>query len=276
MEEIEIGDTTAKVMMHLSKEQKYATQIAECIDRDRSTVSKHLSKLEDKGLARRTAESNQIFYELTTEGYQLLTRWLKHNKGKQHMVFRHHKIIVKIPIKRGQEKVAQEEKENMVDMRNWSKLESDIDTERFGKIFYNLNHENLTVRVPESYYPATREGLANALLDAYNTAFLVKKNLESNYGKLEMGLPSDVSLPDQHLALENEPFSKILSSIGVDGKLESGGSYTIRVDESKGKPEMEFEGSHAHVKAETFLENVIFLTKNRLQKLVDRGSPRPN
>ena len=276
MEEIEIGDTTAKVMMHLSKEQKYATQIAECIDRDRSTVSKHLSKLEDKGLARRTAESNQVFYELTTEGYQLLMRWLKHNKGKQHMVFRHHKITVKIPIKRGQEKVAQEERENMVEMNNWSKLESDIDIEMLGKVFYTLNHENLTVRVPEAYYPATREGLANALFDVYNKALLVKKNLESNYGKLEMGLPSDVSLPDQHLALENEPFSKMLSSIGVDGKLESGGSYTIRVDESKGKPEMEFEGSHAHAKAETFLENVIFLTKNRLQKLVDRGSLRPN
>jgi DNA-binding MarR family transcriptional regulator len=276
MEEIEIGDTTSRVMMHLSEEQKYATQIAECIDRDRSTVSKHLSKLEDRGLARRTAESNPIFYELTTEGYQLLIRWLKHNKGKQNMVFRHHKITVKIPIRRGQEKVAQEEREKMVEMKNWSKLESDIETEMFGKIFYTLNHENLTVRIPEAYYPATREGLANALLDAYNKAFLVKKNLESNYGKLEMGIPSDVSLPDQHLALENEPFSKILSNIGIDGVLESGEGYLLNVDESKGKPEMEFEGSHAHAKAETFLENVIFLTKNRLQKLVDRGSPRPN
>lgn len=276
MEEIDIGDTAMKVMMYLSEEQKYAAQIAECIDRDRSTVSKHLDKLEDRGLARRTAESNQKFYELTTEGYQLLIRWQKHNKGKQHMVFRHHKITVKIPIKRGQEKVAQEERENMVEMNNWSKLESEIDTELFGKVFYTLNHENLTVRLPESYYPATGEGLANALLDAYNKALLVKKKLESKYGKLVMGLPSDVSISDQHLALENEPFSKLLSSIGVEGKLESGGSYTIRVDESKGKPEMEFEGSEAHAKAETFLENVIFLTKNRLQKLVGYRSARPN
>lgn len=267
MKEFEISQELEEILWAIAEDggSSYASRIAKKLGKTRSTVTSQLSDLEQHELVEGAAGGNPRYYELIRNGYQLLMQSELSNTDLPRI--RHHKISVQFPLVSGFDDIPDDERHNTVKLCNWVKFSGSIDTDRQlyrEEVSYFITPHFVVVRLPEIQAACTDQGIANATVEAIQSAREIKEVLEQRYSEVKLGSGS-VEFVDHHYALTGHPVAAALDRIDLTGKLSDFGDSQLVVDRSVGVPEIEVEGCDAEDYADILTENLNFLANVRLK-----------